>query len=73
LPAKIESRVATYLSNVDPTDQKQWPKICIWLQQQLEKLHTVFAERIKNLKLGEINPISEEDDVDVTQHGLKPL
>ena len=49
LPAKQDSRIAVYLRNADPEDEKDWPRQHNWLAAKLNDLHRVFASRIRAL------------------------
>ena len=49
LPDNLYSRIVAYLNDVDPKDQKDWPRQHEWLATRLNDLHRVFADRIREL------------------------
>ena len=58
------SRVATYLCDLDPEDQTDWPRQHGWLADRLNELHTVFRQRILELDPDEWQEPSSEDDLE---------
>lgn len=46
-PGGVESRIVLRLDGADPADRSDWPRQHGWLREKLEKLHRVFAHRIK--------------------------
>ena len=44
------SRIAIYLSDLDPEDEPDWPRQHGWLADRLNELHTVFRQRILELE-----------------------
>ena len=53
LPTRQDSRIAVYLNNADPEDQKDWRRQHDWLATKLNELHKVFAHRIRSLDADE--------------------
>ena len=49
LPDKRACRIAQYLRNVDPLDERDWPRQHKWLVEHLNKMHDVFSQRVKKL------------------------
>jgi hypothetical protein len=49
LPARRDCRIASYLNDVDPEDQNQWPRQHEWLAKRLNDLHRVFAWHVAEL------------------------
>ena len=49
LPAGSDSRVSTYLYDVDPEDEADWPSQHQWFASKLNDLHRVFSPRIRDL------------------------
>ena len=49
LPTGQDSRIATYLNDVDPDDRDDWPRQHGWLAKRLNDLHRVFASRVDSL------------------------
>ena len=49
LPTNQESQIAYYLHDADPWDETDWPQQHGWLAEQLNKMHSVFSGRVKNL------------------------
>jgi len=51
LPTGQDSRIATYLTEVDPDDRGDWPRQHEWLAKRLNDLHRVFAPRVGSLNV----------------------
>ena len=49
LPNRRDCRVAIYLDDVDPEDEKDWRRQHEWLAARLNDLHRVFAARVSAL------------------------
>jgi hypothetical protein len=49
MPNKKESQIHLPEWRTDPTDESMWPEQHAWLRERLEKLHRVFAPRVKEL------------------------
>lgn len=49
LPDSRACRIAHYLRDVDPLNETDWPRQHKWLADQLNKMHNVFALRVKDL------------------------
>jgi hypothetical protein len=58
LPERRDCRVASYMNDVDPEDEADWPRQHEWLAKRLNEMHRVFAPRVAAL------------DVDETDHTL---
>lgn len=56
LPARRDSRIAVYLSDLDPEEAADWPRQHQWLVQRLNDLHRVFAQRVKALNEADWRP-----------------
>ncbi len=50
LPARRDSRIACYLSDVDPENESDWPRQHEWLAKRLNDMHRVLAPRVKTLE-----------------------
>lgn len=59
LPARRDCRIAVYLNNADPEDEKDWPRQHDWLAAKLNDLHRVFANRVRLLDADEWQPDQE--------------
>ena len=59
LPTRIDSRVSTYLDEVDPDNEDEWPRQHEWLAKRLNEMHSAFSERIKKL---DIFDLEREDE-----------
>ena len=49
LPERRDSRMLVRMSNVDPSDENDWPRQHDWLATKLNDMHRVFANRIRVL------------------------
>ena len=49
LPNGGDSRIAIYLDDVDPEDEKDWPRQHKWLAERLNELHRIFVNRVRVL------------------------
>ena len=58
------SRIATYLADLDPEDEGDWPRQHGWLAERLNALHAVFHRRVRELKADEWQAPSSEDEED---------
>ena len=45
LPSRRDCRVSSYLNDVDPADESDWPRQHEWLAKRLNGMHCVFANR----------------------------
>jgi hypothetical protein len=59
LPSRRDCRIASYLNDVDPEDQGQWPRQHEWLAKRLNDMHRVFARRVAELDVDEWSPENE--------------
>jgi len=46
LPSRRDCRIATYLNEVDPEDEADWPRQHEWLAKRLNDMHRAFANRV---------------------------
>jgi len=46
LPAGQDSRVVSYMNDVDPENRADWPRQHEWLAKRLNEMHRVFAPRV---------------------------
>jgi hypothetical protein len=53
---KQESQIKLSRDDVDLADKSKWPEYLQWMQEKLERLHSVFSVRARNLSK------AEEDD-----------
>ena len=49
LPEGQDSRISSYLDDVDPEDKADWPRQHEWLAKRLNDFHRVFSDRVKAL------------------------
>lgn len=56
LPSRRDCRIASYLNDVDPADEADWPRQHDWLATRLNGIHRAFANRIRML---DANAVSE--------------
>jgi hypothetical protein len=49
LPSRRDCRISSYLNEVDPEDQADWPRQHEWLAKRLHDMHRVFAQRVSAL------------------------
>ena len=49
LPERQDCRIAVYLDSADPEDRSDWAHQHEWLAKSLNRMHKVFAERVKAL------------------------
>ena len=49
-----ECEIASYLEDVDPDEESDWPRQHEWLAKQINEMHRTFAPRIKRLFLDEL-------------------
>ncbi len=59
-PDGVKSQVLFELNNFDLTNKSSWSNAHQWFKTNLEKMHTVFSNRIKNLNADEY--MSESED-----------
>jgi hypothetical protein len=51
LPNRRDSRISSYMNNVDPEDENDWPRQHDWLAARLNDMHRAFANRVRMLAL----------------------
>lgn len=44
-----DCRIAVYLKNADPDDERDWPRQHEWLAQRINELHRVFSKKVRDL------------------------
>lgn len=49
LPARRDSRISVYMTNVDPEDERDWPRQHDWLAAKVNDFHRVFLDRVREL------------------------
>lgn len=49
LPSRRDCRISSYLKDVDPEDEADWPRQHEWLAKRLNDMHRVFAQRVSAL------------------------
>jgi uncharacterized protein DUF4268 len=59
LPSRRDCRISSYLNEVDPEDQADWPRQHEWLAKRLNDMHRVFANRVRTLDADAWRPESE--------------
>lgn len=60
LPARRDSRISSYLDDVDPEDEADWPRQHEWMTQRLNDMHQVFAKRLRALNADDWQPEPSE-------------
>lgn len=63
LPSRRDCRIASYLDDVDPDDDADWPRQHKWLASQLNNMHRVFFNRVRTLDADAWGP---EESVETT-------
>ena len=56
LPAGNDCRIASYLNDVDPKDNADWPRQHEWMAKRLNDMHRAFANRISALDVNAWRP-----------------
>ena len=49
LPSRRDCRISSYLHEVDPDNEVDWPKQHGWLARRLNDMHRAFANRVRTL------------------------
>lgn len=49
LPNRRDSRILSYMNDVDPEDENDWPRQHEWLARHLNDMHRIFAGRVRAL------------------------
>lgn len=62
LSARQDSRIATYLGDVDPGDEQDWSRQHEWLATHLNDFHRVFANRVRALNADDWRPVDNADE-----------
>ncbi len=60
LPTRRDCRISAYRNDVDPEDETDWPRQHEWLAKRLNKMHRVFADRVKALNADNWQPDEPE-------------
>ena len=58
LPAGQDSRISSYLNDVDPEDEADWPRQHEWLAKRLNDMRRVFGDRVRALDADQWQPES---------------
>ncbi len=53
LPEGQDCRIAYFLDGVDPMNEAGWSRQHLWLAEQLNAMHSVFSDRVRNLNLAD--------------------
>jgi len=53
LPTRRDARVATYMENVEPEDERDWKRQHTWLAEKVNEFHYAFSQRIRALNPGD--------------------
>ena len=64
LSSRRDSRISSYLTNIDVEDESDWPRQHEWLASRLNDLHRVFARRVAALDPDALTAESDERDND---------
>jgi xanthine/CO dehydrogenase XdhC/CoxF family maturation factor len=48
-PTRCNCRISLYLNNIDPEDEKDWPRQHGWLTAKLNDMHRVLVGRVRAL------------------------
>ena len=49
LPKRRDCRISVYLNDLDPEDEKDWPRQHEWLAAKLNDMHRAFVGRVRIL------------------------
>ncbi len=49
LPTRRDSRISVYMTNVDPEEERDWPRQHAWLSAKINDFHRVFLARVRDL------------------------
>lgn len=49
LPTRRDCRISVYMTNVDPEDERDWPRQHEWLAAKVNDFHRVFLNRVRGL------------------------
>jgi hypothetical protein len=53
LPTRRDCRISVYMTNVDPEDERDWPRQHEWLAAKVNDFHRVFLNRVRDLDADE--------------------
>lgn len=60
LAGKRASRIALFLTDVDPADPDQYPTLHAWMLDKMERFRTIFAPCVRQLNLDAIDTSDDE-------------
>ncbi len=60
LPTRQDCRISSYLNDVDPEDEADWPRQHEWLAKRLNDMHRVFSHRVRALDADNWQPDEPE-------------
>lgn len=66
LPTRRDSRISIYMTNVDPEDERAWPRQHQWLAAKINDFHRVFLARVRDL---DAKDWQQDGEVDVSAGG----
>ena len=49
LPTRRDCRISVSMTNVDPEDERDWPRQHEWLTAKINDFHRVFLDRVRDL------------------------
>lgn len=53
LPTRRDCRISVYMTNVDPEDERDWPRQHEWLAAKVNDFHRAFLNRVRELDADE--------------------
>lgn len=53
LPTRRDCRISVYMTNVDPEDERDWPRQHEWLAAKVNDFHRAFLNRVRDLDADE--------------------
>lgn len=54
LPLKRDCRISSYLDDVDPENEADWPRQHLWLAKHLNAMHRVLVNRVRALNAADL-------------------
>jgi hypothetical protein len=66
LPIRRDCRISIYMTNVDPEDERAWPRQHQWLAAKINDFHRVFLARVRDL---DAKDWQQDGEVDVSAGG----
>jgi len=61
LPTRRDCRISVYMTDVDPEDERDWPRQHEWLTAKINDFHRVFLARVRDLDAEDWKQDSEVD------------